>query len=406
MNFLRAVCRLLAGIAFIVSGYFKAVDPIGVILKIKEYFHAFHIDFIDFAATPLALFLCAAEFVIGVAVLKGIKMKWFTRFALWFISFFTFITAINLIFNLVQDCGCFGEIIHFTNFQTLLKNVVLLFAILFIYFDRDKFLPIATPKWEWIYLLFYFLFIFFIEIYSLIYNPILDFGTYKVGTDLNSLTGEAPMHDYEAVFIYEKEGIQKEFSLDNLPDSTWKYVDTKTELLNADSIASETANFVLKNDAGEYITSQILESETPTFFLSFYNVDKIGEKTIQKIISLNDSISVNGGVLYGLSGNSVEETQIVANKLPFNFLYSDYKTVLSFNRINGGLTYVNNGIIVMKRGRNEYKPTKINKLISNDPQIIAAESVIKEKLFMEISLLFILSLIGVLRFVSKRMYLK
>lgn len=403
-NFFRAVCRILVGLTFIVSGFFKAVDPVGFELKIKEYLNVFHLSFFDFSALFVAILFCSLEFLIGVAILKGIKMKLFSFVALIFISFFTLLTFISLLFTPVQDCGCFGEIIHLTNLQTFLKNIILLFAIVFIFFQRDNFKKIASNRWELIYIAFYSIFILIITIYSIVFHPLVDFGLYKSGTNISSLAGEVQRRNYEAVFIYEKEGVKREFDLDNLPDSTWTYLDTKTVLIDSDSISAQTANFILKNDSNEYITSQVLDSEKPLFLLSIYNPAEISERDIAHINELCAAISSKDGVLYCVSANSFEETGHIAKKIVPSFLYSDYKTVISLNRINGGLTYIDRGVVINKWGKFNSGKDKILKIISNDSQVFTAEVVIRERLFLEISLIVIIFMVTIIRYVSKIIY--
>ena len=146
MKIIRAICRFAFGILFVFSGFLKAVDPVGTSLKIKEYFGAFHIDFLDFLATPSGILLTTAEFLVGVAILKGLRIQLFSKIALGFISFFTLLTLWITIANPVSDCGCFGEAIHLSNKATFIKNLVLLAAALVIFFQRNKVIPIAKLR--------------------------------------------------------------------------------------------------------------------------------------------------------------------------------------------------------------------------------------------------------------------
>src|SRR5574344_1104691 len=131
MRYLRALCRIIIGVVLIISGYFKAVDPIGTELKIKEYLNVFHIGFLKATALPLGILLCAIEFLVGVCILKGLRMKLFTKIALGLILFFSIVTLLNYTVLPVSDCGCFGDIIKLTAFETFLKNIILLPLIFF-----------------------------------------------------------------------------------------------------------------------------------------------------------------------------------------------------------------------------------------------------------------------------------
>ena len=112
MKLIRAICRFAFGILFVLSGFLKAVDPVGTSLKFKEYFGALHLDFLDFLSIPCGILLTSAEFLVGVAILKGLRIQLFSKIALGFISFFTLLTLWIAIANPVSDCGCFGEALH------------------------------------------------------------------------------------------------------------------------------------------------------------------------------------------------------------------------------------------------------------------------------------------------------
>lgn len=418
MRYLRAICRIIAGVVFIISGYFKAVDPVGTELKIREYMNAFDMGGLKFAALPLGILLCATEFLIGVCILKGIRMRLFSKIALGFISFFSLVTLLNIIVLPINDCGCFGDIIKLTNLETFIKNIVLLVLILFIFLQRSKCIPIATRKWENIYIIVYLVFILGISLYSLIFHPLLDFGQYRPGTDLaiNNDESQPEEQPYSAVFIYKKNGESKEFDIDHLPDSTWTYVDTRTIHNTSGSTLRQgyTArpDFQIKNAAGEYLTEKITGSGKPIFIVSLYNASAIEKNTYDNIVELSSMAKSYGADFFILSGDSPDATiresskNIPSGKIDNeSILYTDYKTAISLNRINGGLVYMNSGIIVHKWGKYPYPTKKLNKIISTDYQVITAMEVIRRNLFMEISVIVIFFMITIIRFVSKRKYL-
>lgn len=411
MRYLRAICRFAVGIVFILSGFLKAIDPIGNSLKIDEYLGAFHLGFMDFISLPAGILLAAAEFLIGACILKGIKIRLFSLIALIFISFFTLLTLYSAIFNPVQDCGCFGEAIHLSNWETFFKNLVLLGCITVIYLQRDKFLPIATPRWKYIYIGGYSTFILGISIYALMFLPQMDFGIFKSGTNLVSSALAQPEHEYETVFIYAKDGKEQIFTLDNLPDSTWSYVSTDTKLISASSYTQGNAELILRNRDRIYVTDEILGSDKPVFMLSVYKNKKVTGREIGKIMAIRDSVLSAGAVFYILSGISPEEldgvfaSTAMQEFLIYETLYTDYKSVLSLNRSNLGLTYINNGTVVSKWSKSG-SPSEFSKLLDEDPEVVSANITIKEHLFAEITLLFILFLVAIIRFISRRIYNK
>lgn len=409
MRILGAICRLVFGILFVLSGFLKAIDPIGSALKIKEYFEAFHLAFMDFLSIPSAILLSTAEFIVGVAVLKGLRLKLFSKIGLGFISFFTLLTLWIYIFNPVSDCGCFGEALRLSNKATFIKNLVLLAAALVIWWQRNKFQPIAKPKVEWGYLMAYGILIIALQGYSLRNIPQIDFGIYKSGTDLIAQQQENQEREYETTFIYTKDGKEETFTINNLPDSTWTFVDAKTVLVNG-AVEDASVNFSFIDADGNSVGNEIVSTPGPVFFISLYNARALGVRAVKKIIDLADTLYTHNLKLYIISANSVEETQAMFSPYEnlagykYEILYADYKAVISFNRSSGGLTYVNNGIIVEKWARGNYPIVSLDKILADDPEVVMAQAQIREHLFAEIALFVILCLIMIIRFFSKIFY--
>lgn len=419
MKLFRALSRFAFGILFVLSGFLKAIDPIGTALKVKEYIGVMGLEFIDFISIPVAILLSAFEFLVGVAILKGLRIQLFSKIALGFISFFTLLTLWTAIANPVSDCGCFGEAIHLSNTSTLFKNIALLAFALIVFFQRKKFHPIASPKVEWGYLAIYALLIFILQGYSLRNIPQIDFGIYKPGTDLVATQQAFQEREYETLLIYSKDGREETFTINNIPDSTWTFVDAKTALVKG-AAEDASVDFSFMDASGNPVGNEILLHQGPVFFISIYNARALGEKAVNKIKSLADTLAAHNLKLYIVSANSVEETRAMFENTGniskeagtegdsgvenYEILYSDYKAVISFNRSSGGLTYINNGIIVKKWARGNYPTAHLGEILAQDPEIITAKSQIDEHLFAEISLFIILFLIVIIRFFSKIIY--
>jgi uncharacterized membrane protein YphA (DoxX/SURF4 family) len=409
MKFLRAICRFAFGLLFIFAGFIKGIDPIGTALKIKEYIGAFHLDSLDFLSIPLSLILTWAEFLIGVAILKGLKMRLFSKIALAFIITFTLLTLWIAIANPVSDCGCFGEAIHLSNKATFIKNLILLGAALVIFFQRDKYHTIARPKVEWGYLGIYSILIIGLQIYSLMKIPQIDFGIYKPGTDLIARQQQYQEREYETTFIYSKDGEEKTFTINDLPDSTWTFVDAKSVLVSG-AAEDASVDFSFIDSHGNPVGNEIVQQKGPVFFISIYNAKALGPRAVKKIMNLADTLYRHNLQLYIISANSVETTQalfepyIQEDGRTYSILYSDYKAVISLNRSSGGLTYVNSGIIIKKWARENYPIDNITDILKEDPEIITAQTRISEQLFAEVSLFVILCLIMIIRFISRLVY--
>ena len=409
MKFLRVICRFAFGLLFIFAGFIKGIDPIGTALKIKEYIGAFHLDSLDFLSIPLSLILTWAEFLIGVAILKGLKMRLFSKIALAFIITFTLLTLWIAIANPVSDCGCFGEAIHLSNKATFIKNLILLGAALVIFFQRDKYHTIARPKVEWGYLGIYSILIIGLQIYSLMKIPQIDFGIYKPGTDLIARQQQYQEREYETTFIYSKDGEEKTFTINDLPDSTWTFVDAKSVLVSG-AAEDASVDFSFIDSHGNPVGNEIVQQKGPVFFISIYNAKALGPRAVKKIMNLADTLYRHNLQLYIISANSVETTQALFEPYEqedgrtYSILYSDYKAVISLNRSSGGLTYVNSGIIIKKWARENYPIDNITDILKEDPEIITAQTRISEQLFAEVSLFVILCLIMIIRFISRLVY--
>ncbi len=399
MNFLRATSRVIIGIIFILSGFLKAIDPIGGALKIREYLIAFNFDFLEFLSLPIGVLLSSIEFIIGVAVLKGLRMRLFSMLAFWFMLFFTMLTLYSALFSPVDDCGCFGEAIKLSNWATFYKNVVLMVAATIVFVQRKKFRLIAPVKIEWAFTIFYSLLILTLSIYSLIRLPQIDFGGFKPGTDIVE-NSQGVEKVFETTLIYSKDGKEEEFTIENLPDTTWTYVDTKVEEITKGA-DDDYVDFALKDVNGEYVGNEFLASSKSLFIVSFYNSNRIDSATINGVIKLNEEIISNGGELYILSGDGVESTFLAMNSLldtGIKPLFTDYKSVVTFNRSNGGLTYLSKGIVIAKWSKFNYPHSDLSSIINKDPYVEMISQRIKESLFLEIFLAGLLIFIAINRY--------
>jgi uncharacterized membrane protein YphA (DoxX/SURF4 family) len=228
--------RVLVGLIFIFSGYVKVIDPLGSAYKFTDYFNAMHLSFMTDASLFFAIVMSVAELVIGLCLVFNILPKLASWGVLLFMLFFTPLTLWLAVANPVHDCGCFGDALVLTNWQTFYKNIVILIFVIFIFIYRNKFKSIYNTFFQWIIAGLFTIMSVWLSFYCLKNLPIIDFRPYHIGA--NIIEGMTVPEDqinnvdvYESVFIYEKDGVQKEFKVDNLPDSTWKFVDAKHKLV-------------------------------------------------------------------------------------------------------------------------------------------------------------------------------
>ena len=215
-------CRFALGIVFIFSGFVKADDPYGTVYKIEDYFSAF--GWTDYVPSLAPLFLsclmAVLEFTLGVYLFFGIRKKLTSIATALVMLLMTPFTLYLALANPVSDCGCFGDAIVLTNWETFWKNVLLLFFALWLYFNNSLILRFISKKSQWLISLYSILYSVSVVAYCIIYLPIFDFRPYYVGANIRQQMeipeGEEPPV-YETTFILEKDGVRKEFTLDNYP---------------------------------------------------------------------------------------------------------------------------------------------------------------------------------------------
>lgn len=361
MKFLTRLCRLILGAVFVFSGFLKLIDPIGTSLVVKEYFEAFHLSFLSFAVVPAAVALAIVEFTIGISMIARLRIRFMSWITLIVMSFFTLVTLYLALFNPISDCGCFGEAIHLTNWQTFFKNLILLPCAVVIFIWRDSISEFEHPAAEWIFLLLFVAFGAAITYHVNHSGPVMEFSGLSIGNDLVA----APAADgdsYQTTFIYEKDGEQSAFTLDNLPDSTWTFVDAVTA--GDENVAkASNADFYVENVIGTDITPDVL-SRRNLLVVSVYDPEKFyGKYSDEDIENLRQRAESAGfdfmtvaSMLYGdiespdADGIVDTDDYLCTDPMACDTFpgLADRKLLMTLNRSNGGMTYLDEGRIIKK----------------------------------------------------------
>lgn len=337
---LKRFCGFITGFVFFIGGILKLMDPVGAGLVMGEYLDFMHLKFLSFAAKPLGLAFALAEAVIGTALITGVWRKVMGAAAMAFQAFFTLLTLALVIFNPEMDCGCFGEAVHLTHMETFLKNIVLC-ALLCAYFFPMKML--GTPlKKKYVSFTVVTVSVLAFMVYSWMYIPLMDFTAYKPAAALKAghAFSESDDEMYEAVFIYEKDGKEEEFDLGHLPDSTWNFVRTETK---AKAGYDEDSRIDLSFYDSDGMYNDELASEGKVMVVSVYEPEINARKWDRINGFAADAEEAGFRTLILVAGGIPEQIQMQDN------VYSaDYKTLLSLNRSNGGVTYFSRGYLVRK----------------------------------------------------------
>lgn len=386
-NVFRRFCAFVLGAVFLVSGILKLMDPVGSEFIMKSYFSFLHIGFMDFSARFFGVTFALTEAVLGAALMSGVWRKVVGIAVVALTTFFTLLTLVLLIFNPVMDCGCFGEAMHLTHLQTFVKNVILcaLCCGAFIpmrELDRPvkvKYVSFALTACSLVALL----------VYSLVALPLKDYTAFHPGAMLQAAADEQYKDFSEPEFIYEKDGVTQAFSLDALPDSSWNFVDSR---IRQDDFAAGTV-LTLTDDAGEYCDS--LATQGNVLVVSAYKKLSAGRiEGIESLVADARAVGLTPIVLVpsdDVLAAASEKRAALEDSLVY---YSDYKTLATLNRSNGGATWISDGQIVRKWSYT-LRPSreKLSTALAEDPTALALETQSKGSLALQSFLLYIFAVL-------------
>lgn len=363
-HIIGSIARTLLALTFIFSGFVKAVDPLGTVYKIEDYLKAFGGFFTDFLplAGAAAVLLILVEWLLGWAMLLNIRTNWTAWISLAFYLVMTPLTLWIALTNPVSDCGCFGDALVLTNWQTFWKNVVLL-CLVIILLCCKKAIPQLFSNWvELCIALVTLAGGCGIMAYSYTHLPPLDFRPYKVGNHIPTLMEipeDAEPDVYETTLIYANdEGEEREFTLENYPknDPEWTFVDQKSVLVKK-GYEAPIHDFEIMTMDFEDITYDILESELPVELVIMYDLKKADRKQLGKVKELIEQsfFTFDNGGAYILTGSGEDEIEDLAEEFGWNeetteqvFCYTDPVTLKTIVRANPGMIVVQNGTIIEK----------------------------------------------------------
>lgn len=320
MKMFVQIARIFVGVLFVFSGFVKLVDPIGSQYKFEEYFSegVLNLPFLIPYALPFAIFLIVAEIVLGIALLVGYKPKFTIKSLLVMVLLFLFLTGYSAYFNKVTDCGCFGDAIKLTPWQTFYKDVILTILIFFLNYKTKLIKPFKSRFFPGKVVFISFIISAFITYYVLAHLPIIDFRAYANGK--------------------------------NIPEGM-KYPD--------DGSIPPVHDFMLE-DAQNDLAPEILKMEKVMLVIS-YNIDKADFEAFSEIKKVANEAIAKGYKVYGASASFSDILEISVNKfeLPFEFLFCDETTLKTIIRANPGILILNKGTVVDKKNWNDIDDLKL-----------------------------------------------
>ena len=369
-RFIASISRTLLGFVFVFSGVVKAIDPLGTVYKIEDYLKAFGGFFTELLplAEVAAWGLIILELLLGVCMLLNIRTQWTSWLALFFYLVMTPLTLYIALTNPVSDCGCFGDAIVLTNWQTFWKNVVLIVLAIILVALRKHVRQLWSNWMEMLLVALTILAAVVFMSWTRNHLPIKDFRPYKIGNHLPTLMEypeDAEPDVYEYAFVYEKDGVEQTFTLENYPkgDSTWTFVRQESKLIKK-GYEPPIHDLEILNANYEDLTWDILESEEPVTLVVMYDLKKADKSQIAKVealasnlspfASLPDTLPLQGeseGAFYILTGSGTDD--IINFCLEYPTL-SDYVctcdpvTLKTIVRANPGVIVLQNGIVIDK----------------------------------------------------------
>ncbi len=360
--------RLLMAITFIFSGFVKGMDPLGTQYKITDYLEALHIDWLfpSWATLGMSVLLSTCEFAIGIFLLFAIRRRLVSKITLAVMSVMTLITLWIVIANPVKDCGCFGDAIVLSNGATFAKNIVLL-AIAILLWRKPLMMPrLISKSTQWIVINYTFLYSIIMSLWSLWYLPQFDFRPYHIGANIYKgmeIPKGAKQPKFDTTFILEKNGVRKEFTLDNYPDSTWKFIDSKT-VQTEEGYVPPIHDFSIENTkTGEDLTQEVLQDPGYTFLLISPHLETADDSNfgnIDQIYEYANEHNYRFICLTASNDQAIKHWQDITGA-EYPFYTTDETTLKTVIRSNPGLVLLKHGTVIRKWSHNDLPNEELNK---------------------------------------------
>ena len=274
------IARIIVGVLFIFSGLVKAIDPLGLTYKMQEFFEVWARD--GYAVTLMnwlyaqsfifSIIIISIEVVLGVALLVGFKKKLVLAFLLILMIFFTFLTSYVLFSGKIATCGCFGDCIPLTPIQTFTKDILLLLLIIFLLFKQQYITSLSQNIIPFALVLLSIIGVIILQLHVIKHLPLKDCLPFKIGNDLlklRQMPADAIPDKFDYNFVYQKDGINKDFTTSQLPDSSWTFVERKQILLQKGKNNVPRINdFSLTDSTGADVTEDLL-GQNAAYYLFF-----------------------------------------------------------------------------------------------------------------------------------------
>ena len=357
------VARTVVGLTFILSGFVKAIDPLGTQYKIQDYLAAIppSLSLPDMLTLLMSVSLSMVEFTLGAFMLTAISRRVTARLTLLFMVVMTAVTVWIYIADPVKDCGCFGDALTLTNLETLLKNIVLLALAALVAWRPTHIGRLMSRSNQMLLGQMLMVTPVALSFWCLYDLPLIDFRPYHIGADIKAgmeIPEGAEQPVFDTTFIMEKDGERREFTLDNYPDSTWTFVDSKTVTVK-EGYVPPIHDFSITAADGEDITDMVLGREGYIFLLISPDLDKADDQNFGDIDQIYEFCQDNSIPFYCLTASTEKSQQHWQNitGAEYPFCMTDATTLKTMIRSNPGLMLLEKGVVRGKWSHNRLPET-------------------------------------------------
>ncbi|MDP2423014.1 MAG: DoxX family protein [Bacteroidales bacterium] len=349
MNIVRTLSRWFVGLVFIFSGFVKGVDPLGTAFRIEDYLVAYTLEgFIPFSLC-LSVLLCAFEFSLGVFLILNIKPRYSYWALLIIMSFFTIVTFYDAIYEPVPDCGCFGDVIILTNWQTFFKNIVLLLPTFVLFAHRNK----AHSSWgnihQWAVVSLVFAGFVWFSLFNYRNLPMIDFLAWKVGNIMVSENTE-PLQFY-LTYRNKQTGQMQEYLSPNFPFNDqewleqWEFVSQRV----VDPNPGPHHNLQIFDNEANDMTEAFIDNPGHQFMLIVWKYEKVNRDALKKMNEFFLRTETDGHSFIAIAPSADEGKLLAAElQLDYEFYFADHVELKIMVRSNPGLILMKNGRVLAK----------------------------------------------------------
>jgi len=358
MNYLISVIRVFVGLLFIISGLIKLNDPVGFAFKLEEYFSpaVFNMDFLMPYAFTFAVIIVIAEVILGLALILGNKVKLTLALLLAMIVFFTFLTWYSAFYNKVTDCGCFGDAIKLTPWESFTKDVILLVLILILWWGKKFITPLLPIRKSNIVLAIAFLLCGWMAYYVTNHLPLIDFRAYKVGVNIEegmSIPEDAPKPIYDYAWKFDVDGEEQiVITQGDYPDVDGEFIGVETTEVQA-GYEPPIHDFTIEQQGNDQ--ASFLLQESKLVMIIAYDLAQSNHSGFEEIGEVSRRAEEAGYTVIGMSASSVADAAAASVRygLTFPFYFTDATTLKTIIRSNPGVVVLEQGTITQKKHHND-----------------------------------------------------